>query len=303
MTTIATQSSGNKFYVTFWGTRGSISTPGSSTEKYGGNTSCISVRYKNTELILDAGTGIRNLGLQIAEQIKKSSEKTELHLLLSHTHWDHIQGIPFFAPAYLKETKLAVYGSPKKESFLAAILQHQMDVNYFPIEMNQLAAEISVIEISSEQLQIGPITVDWQEQFAHPGGSVRFRLSAGDKRIAYATDVELDKIFGNGKKNGENGNLEREYCKFIAGVDLLIADGQYTSEEYPLRVGFGHTSIPMAIDIAHKQNVKQLAVFHHDPQHSDTMLDKLWKSYAPQYAVQSSPMNLFWAREGMTIAI
>lgn len=303
MTTISTQSSGDKFYITFWGTRGSISTPGSSTEKYGGNTPCVSIKHKNTEVILDAGTGIRNLGLQIAQQIQKSSEKADLHLFLSHTHWDHIQGIPFFAPAYMKATKLKVYGSPKKESFLEAILQHQMDINYFPIEMNQLAADISITEISDEKLQVGPITVEWQEQVVHPGGSVRFRLSAGNKRIVYATDVELDKIFTNNGSNSTNQALAREYSEFIRDVDLLIADGQYTDEEYPSKVGFGHTSIPVLIEVAHKQNVKQLAVFHHDPQHSDTMLDKLWKSYAPQYAVHATPMNLFWAREGMTIAI
>lgn len=300
--TVVTEPMSDKFYLTFWGTRGSISTPGSSTEKYGGNTPCISVKYSDTEIILDAGTGIRNLGIHLAQEIQRKASNKTLRLFLSHTHWDHIQGLPFFTPAYMPETKLAIYGSPKKESFLDSILSRQMDVNYFPVEMNALAADISINEISEEKIQLGEMEVDWQEQVVHPGGSVRYRLTAGNKRIVYATDVELDKLIDN--PSIENGaQMLEEYREFIHEADLLIADGQYTGDEYPQRVGYGHTSIPALVGIANEENVKQLAVFHHDPLHSDTMIDKLWRNFAPQFASQQTPMNLFWAREGMTIAI
>lgn len=300
--TLANYPVADRLYVTFWGTRGSISTPGSSTEKYGGNTPCVSVKSGDTELILDAGTGIRNLGIHLANDIKKQAVSSQLHLFLSHTHWDHIQGLPFFTPAYMPETKLAIYGSPKKESFLEAILSRQMDMNYFPVEMNALAADISIREISNAKLQLGNMTVDWQEQVVHPGGSVRYRINAGGKSIVYATDVELDKILDpNGA--AENEKLMEEYRTFIRGADLLIADGQYTAEEYQEKAGYGHTSIPALVGIANEEGVKQLSVFHHDPLHSDTLLDRLWKSIAPQFASQSTPMNLFWAREGMTIAV
>jgi phosphoribosyl 1,2-cyclic phosphodiesterase len=300
--TIVTQPQTDRFYLTFWGTRGSIPTPGSTTEKYGGNTPCISVRFRDTEIILDAGTGIRNLGIHLAKEIERSAENKRLNLFLSHTHWDHIQGLPFFSPAYMPETKLAIYGSPKKESFLEAILSHQMDINYFPVEMNALAAEISIEEISEETIHLGDMDIDWQEQVVHPGGCVRYRLCAAGKKIVYATDIELDKIT-EGSNLKDAAKLLAEYREFIHGADLLIADGQYTAAEYPKKEGYGHTSIPTLVGIANEEKVKQLAIFHHDPVHSDTMLDKLWKNLAPQFASQDTPMNLFWAREGMTIAI
>lgn len=290
----------SKVFVTFWGTRGSISTPGTSTEKYGGNTPCVSVRHENTDIILDAGTGIRNLGLDLEQQAEGQNAELDLHLLLSHTHWDHIQGLPFFAPAYMNGAKLSICGSPNKESFLEAVLQGQMDVEYFPVGMNVLAADLSITEISGEKIQIDSVTIDWQEQVCHPGGSVRYRLNAAGKKVVYATDVELDKIFEETRKNKV---LAQEYRDFIRDADLLIADGQYTGEEYPYRTGWGHSSIPVVVDVAYRQNVKQLAIFHHEPQHSDIMLDKLWSQYNPKYRSAKPSMNIFWAREGMTLAI
>ncbi|MDD4870465.1 MAG: MBL fold metallo-hydrolase [Kiritimatiellae bacterium] len=292
-----------KMYVTFWGTRGSISTPGSSTEKYGGNTSCVSIHHGDTDIIIDAGTGIRNLGLELFQQTEKHKNQLNLHLLLSHTHWDHIQGLPFFVPAYLKGAKLTIYGSPKKEVFLESILQRQMDVNYFPVEMNALAADISIKEISEEKIVIDSVVIDWQEQIYHPGGCVRYRFTAGGKKIVYATDVELDQMFNLKNPKNEREKLKKEYCKFISGADLLIADGQYTAEEYPDKIGFGHTSIPLALEIAYHQKVKQIAIFHHEPQHSDNMLDRLWCQLSPKYSSSGHHMTVFWAREGMTIPV
>lgn len=288
-------------YITFWGTRGSVPTPGNSTEKYGGNTPCVSIQYQDIDIILDAGTGIRNLGLELMQR----KENLNLHLLLSHTHWDHIQGLPFFAPAYSKDTNLSIHGSPQKESFLAGILQGQMDVNYFPVEMNALSANLHIQEIKAETFKIGPVKVDLQEQVCHPGGSVRYRLDIGGKKIVYATDVELDKIFSVSKSasNKEIRKLRDDYNEFIDGADLLIADAQYTLEEYPSKKEWGHTSIPVVLECAHKRSIQQLALFHHDPQHSDAMIDKLWKKYSPQYTSSNPMMNAFWAREGMTLAI
>jgi len=298
----AQEKNSNRISVTFWGTRGSIPTPGSGTEKYGGNTPCVFCSCGNTGIIIDAGTGINNLGQTLVASGKDLSE-LNLHLLLSHTHWDHIQGLPFFAPAYVKGTKLTIYGSPQKERFLETILKGQMDINYFPVDMNAFAAEMSIVEIA-ENIKLGPITVEWQEQIRHPGGSVRYALKASGKKIVYASDVELDTIFCE-EQTPENVKLGKEYRAFVHGADLLIADAQYTEEEYASKRGkfWGHTSIPTIISIAAEEKVKQLALFHHDPQHSDTMLDRLWSKYAKPYAAQSSKMNVFWAREGMTLAI
>ncbi len=298
-----TNASEVKPLVTFWGTRGSISTPGRITEKYGGNTSCITVQHQDTHIILDAGTGIRNLGIELADEHKETQNTPSLHLFLSHTHWDHIQGLPFFQLAYLKDVKLTIYGSPQKEVFLAAILKGQMDSEYFPVGMATFPADISIQEISEEVIQVGEVTIDWQEQVYHPGGSVRYRLRVNGKKIVYATDVELNRIFKPDAGSGEHRAAARDYLEFVSNADLLIADGQYTEDEYLSKVGWGHSSIDLLVKTAYEAQVKQLAIFHHDPQHSDTFLDQLWRKNRSKYRSAYKKMEVFWAREGLTLAI
>ena len=247
-----------KMLVTFWGTRGSISAPGRTTEKYGGNTPCVTSENQGTMVILDAGTGIRNLGIELVREAESRKQPLQIHLFLSHTHWDHIQGLPFFLPAYLKDTKLTIYGSPKKESFLASVLKHQMDYDYFPVSMSALTANVHIQEMSGKSIHLGPFTIDWEEQGFHPGGSVRYRFSAHGKKVVYATDVELDLVFGKDKRTKEKEAAARAYLRFVHGVDLLIADGMFSEEGYPGRVGWGHASIPAVIEAAAKAEVKDL---------------------------------------------
>lgn len=298
-----TSTNQSQVQVTFWGTRGSISTPGRLTEKYGGNTPCVSVHYEDTSIIFDAGTGIRNLGLKLIEESRNRGDQPYYNLFLSHTHWDHIQGLPFFEPVYTKDTNLNIYGSPRKRNFLTSVLKGQMDYEYFPVEMSEVAGNIIIHEISEEVINMGSGIIDWREQFYHPGGSVSYRLKINGKKIVYATDVELDHMF-NSKSKGQNREAAAKgYEKFIEGADLLIADGQYTEEEYQQKIGWGHTSIPVLLNVAYQSRVKQLAVFHHDPQHSDKLLDELWIKNRGDYCSEDSKMNIFWAREGMTLAI
>lgn len=286
--------------ITFWGTRGSISTPGSSTEKYGGNTPCVSVRHGQQSIILDAGTGIRALGIRLASQIRIEGPGTQ-HILLSHTHWDHIQGLPFFQPAYIKDCNLVIYGSAQKERFLESILSGQMDVNYFPVQMKELAANISIREFEDRFMTIGDIDIAMQEQILHPGGSIRFKIMAGDRKVVYATDVELNAIFEPDEPTRETQRLADEYSDFIRDADLLIADGQYSESEYAQKKGWGHTSVPLLLKVAQAAAVRQLAVFHHDPEHSDAFFDTMEQQYEPMYRTATPPMKVFWAREGMTI--
>jgi len=289
--------------ITFWGTRGSISTPGRITEKYGGNTPCVTLQYDDIHIILDAGTGIRNLGIEIGDEILQEGHQDSLHLFLSHTHWDHIQGFPFFNPVFFKDTELTIHGSPHKERFVASILKNQMDAGYFPVSMSDVAADIHMQEISEEIIELGPIVVDWQEQIYHPGGSVRYRLNVDGKKIVYATDVELDLIFSPDSRDPKKEAYTELYREFIQNADLLIADGQYTEQEYLIRNGWGHTSISLLLEVAHQSHVKRLAVFHHDPQHSDKFLDDLWMESRSKYQADEGGMDVFWAREGMTLAI
>jgi len=292
----------NKFKVTFYGTRGSISTPGCHTLKYGGNTPCIYVQFGNDALVLDAGTGIRPLGLDIAAQISEYGPAPQ-HILLSHTHWDHIQGLPFFAPAYMKGCELLIYGSPQKESFLASILKGQMSNNYFPVKMEDLAATISIREVSNRTITVGAIKVSIQEQLCHPGGSIRFKMEAAGKKIIYATDVELNTIFQNPDNSPERERMANQYREFIHGADLLIADGQYTDEEYKNKSGWGHTSIPLIMQIAREEMVKQLVITHHDPEHSDRFIDELQHQYEPMYRNAEPPLKVLWAMEQSSITV
>ena len=289
--------------ITFWGTRGSISTPGRITEKYGGNTPCVTVTYEDIYVILDAGTGMRPLGIELFEDFNKEGSQHSFHLFLSHTHWDHIQGFPFFMPVFIKDTQLTIHGSHHKERYIESILKNQMDSGYFPVSMSDVAADVSIQDISKEVIDLGPVVVDWQEQRFHPGGSVRYRLNADGKRIVYATDVELNKIFNPDSNQPNKENLAQEYRDFIYEADLLIADGQYTEEEYSSKVGWGHTSIPLLLEIASQSKVKQLAVFHHDPQQSDKILDALSMESRSKYRFDEGEMDVFWAREGMTLAV
>jgi phosphoribosyl 1,2-cyclic phosphodiesterase len=292
-------SDGTKMHVGFWGTRGSISTPGRVTEKYGGNTPCVAIRCQDVQIIFDAGTGIRNLGFDLLEENKKDKSNPSLHLFLSHTHWDHIQGLPFFQPSYLKDTKLNIYGSANKDGFLASILQDQMNYEYFPVSMSAFAADINIQEITEDVVHLDPLKIEWQEQIYHPGGSVRYKVSLNGKNVVYATDVELNRILDT--NGGDEKKAMDDYIGFIQNVDLLIADAQYTDEEYPDKVGWGHSSVSVLLDIASEAKVKQLAIFHHDPQHSDKFLDELWINNRTRF--NSNGMELFWAREGMTLAI
>lgn len=292
-----------KMLVSFWGTRGSVSTPGRITEKYGGNTPCVSVRLHDIQLVFDAGTGIRNLGLDLLDELNRKGKMPSMHIFLSHTHWDHIQGLPFFSPSYLEDTELTIYGSSRKGRFLASILHEQMDYEYFPVSMASLKADINIKEIAEEKIRLGPLTIECQEQVFHPGGSVRYKVSLNDRQIIYATDVELDKMFIRDGENEENKKFIEEFTDFISGADLLIADAQYTKDEYPQKEGWGHTSVPVLLDAAYRSNVKQLAVFHHDPQHSDKFLDELYMKNRSKYLEGDKKMDLFWAREGMSLAI
>ncbi len=287
--------------VTFWGTRGSISTPGRKTEKYGGNTPCVTVQFEKTMIVIDAGTGLRMLGnYLIGNSVGRSSE---LSLLLTHTHWDHIQGLPFFLPAYLRGTTLTVYGSSNKGGFLESILRGQMDYDYFPVDMSSLGAEMKIVEVEDPIIDFGAMSVKWEEQIYHPGGCLRFSFEYAGKKIVFASDVELNMMFGKDYPTDEEKEHAQQYLKFIQGADLLIGDGQYTDAEYPSKETWGHTSMELLMEVAYKAGVKKLAVFHHDPDHSDELLDELWQRLSPPYEQADPPMQVFWAREGMSLPI
>jgi phosphoribosyl 1,2-cyclic phosphodiesterase len=292
--------------VRFWGTRGSIATPGPRTIGYGGNTACVEVRCGSDLLIFDAGTGIRELGAALVQETH--GEPITVHLFISHTHWDHIQGFPFFLPAYQPTTTIHVYGSPGQGRSLERILRGQMDADYFPVALGDLSAAIDVREFRGADFRIGDAHITAM-YLNHPGMNLGYRVTHGGRSVVYATDHEpyrytLDHLARRAEAGREfGGRLDEEFVRFVAGADLYIGEAQYTDEEYPAKIGWGHSSLSATVEVALKAQVKRLALFHHDPMHGDEVVTAMVEVAQGLIAAQLSPLQCFAAREGQTLEI
>lgn len=265
----AVESVGPPVRVKFWGTRGSIPTPGRSTLRYGGNTSCVEVRVGNHILMLDCGTGAREMGLALTSETQ--GQPVEVHILVGHTHWDHIQGFPFFQPAYGAGNRLTVYSLRGADKSLERVFTGQMDASYFPVSVADLAAHLQFVELEGET-QIGGVRVS-HVYLNHPGVAIGFRLDAGPKSLVYISDHEP--YWRMNGDNEHNRHLEKEIDDFAHNADLYIREAQYTPEEYAAKRTWGHSTWPDALDSAHRSGARRLALFHHDPQRSDEALDQI----------------------------
>ncbi len=271
--------------VKFYGTRGSIPVPEKDYMTFGGNTACVRICFDNYQiLILDAGSGLRKLG---EELVATSGETKHLRITLSHTHWDHIQGFPFFQPAFLPEYTLDVYLGKRNEmeQDLKSIFSNQMRFEYFPIGLEKLQATIRFWE-----LEPVPTLTSWGGKvsacpLSHPGQSYGYRFEYGGKSLVYCTDVE----------HGEE--INSDIVRLAAGADLLIHDAQYTPEELPSRKGWGHSSWLQAVEVAQRAQVKSLALFHHDPAHDDAFL------LQEEKRCQAIWPTAFFAREGQEVTL
>jgi len=253
----------NKVIIEFWGVRGSVPSPGPNTAKYGGNTSCVSVTYNNKVLILDAGTGIRDLGSELI----KSPEK-DIFILLSHSHWDHIQGFPFFKPIYQPERSVYMFPTLLKKNIVLSSLVEQMDGAHFPVTPDQVPSNFDFIThnpldfLAEHGFIIKPVYLN------HPGDAMGFKVIIDNKSICYFTDNEIDPPY---PKTIEYNQLVEE-CKY---VDLLIHDAQYTEEDMPIKHGWGHSIIRQVTKLGHDAEVKNLIYFHHEPERTDNEIDKI----------------------------
>lgn len=249
--------------VKYYGTRGSIPTPGPSTVKYGGNTSCVSVKIDDDLIILDAGSGIRLLGLDLMNNgFLKGSGKCSF--FFSHVHWDHIQGIPFFLPAYIKGYKFDFYGSPNVHTTLEEVLAHQQQSLNFPVEFGEMPATFNFFDLKDgESVKVGSATVT-NRKLQHPGGVYAYRIDEGGKSLVYATDTEHYSV------------LDWRLVELAKDADILIYDCNFTPDEYAekKRIGWGHSTYEEGIKVVKEANVKALHMFHHDPMHSDDFLEK-----------------------------
>jgi phosphoribosyl 1,2-cyclic phosphodiesterase len=289
-------------FVKFWGTRGSIPTPGHKTRRYGGNTSCVEVRIDDRLFICDGGTGLRELGVDVAAR----TDRVEAHFFFSHTHWDHIQGFPFFTPAYSPKSELHVYDVLPNDDRMQRLLLGQMQSEYFPVSFGDLGSTIRFSNLADRDRSIDGVTVGHLEQ-THPGRSFAYSFAKDGRKVVYATDSELDITIQNRAEADKDPNVQRrlpkEVVAFAEGADLLIADGQYTDAEYPKKVGWGHARATTLVDLAVQAGVKQLAVYHHDPMHSDDFVDDLVTACRHRASAAGSNLVVFGAREGVELKL
>jgi phosphoribosyl 1,2-cyclic phosphodiesterase len=257
--------------------------------RYGGNTTCLEVRRGHDIIILDAGTGLRKLGRELLKEFNGRS--INLSLLLSHTHWDHIQGLPFFAPIYESRCRLRILSCEDSHKSLIAALTGQMESTYFPVPFSRLPSNIEIKELKDFNFAIGEILVH-AHRAHHPGVTVGYRLFSPDGVIAFFPDTEP-------RRGGE----DREMIEFIRDADVLILDSQYDCAEYQKRAGWGHGCVDDSVALALKAGVKRLILFHHDPDHDDKKIDAFVRHALQLVARARGKLKVDAAREGMTIRL
>ncbi len=296
-------------HIKFWGVRGSIPTPGSGTVVHGGNTSCIEFRAGKEIIILDAGTGLRGLGRALLAEFK--DQPLNLTLLLTHTHWDHIQGLPFFGPLYSPNCRLRILGYEGARKSLEHILSGQMESPYFPVPFQKLPGNIEIEEVKDLQFQVGSVrAAAW---FAnHPGICVGYRLFADAGSFAYIPDNEpimrhrietaFCPVVAQDSVNFAKDE-EARMIDFLRGTDVLALDSQYDREEYQQHVGWGHGCVDDAVSIAARAEVQRLYLFHHDPDHDDTKVAAMAAHGRKLAQEAGSNLQVNAAREGELVPL
>jgi len=292
--------------VRFWGTRGSIAVPGTGTIRFGGNTSCVGVTTSGGAcFIFDCGTGARQLGAELMAHTPKPISAT---ILLSHTHWDHIQGFPFFAPLFVPGNQITVSGPAGSGHSLREVLSGQMEYTYFPIEIDQLPATITFRELGEGTHEIGGARIVAQ-YLHHPAMTLGYRIEADDAAVVYLCDHEpFSETLWHSNPAPSNAESivhegDRRHARFMAGAGLVIHDAQYTPEEYLSKKNWGHSTYEYAVGLAAAMGVRQLALTHHDPTHDDAFIEEIEKrarGYAEQFGYAD---RVCYAYEGLDLAV
>ncbi|HIO41056.1 MAG TPA: MBL fold metallo-hydrolase [Candidatus Marinimicrobia bacterium] len=275
----------------FGGVRGSVPSPGPTTNRYGGNTSCVSITADDKILILDAGTGIRNLGSAII-----SKPDLEIFVIVTHSHWDHIQGFPFFTPIYQPNRPVHMFPTLHKKNVVLASLIDQMDGAHFPITPDQVPSNFNfVTENPLEFLGSNGFHLE-MVPMNHPGKAFGYKITIDDKIICYFTDNEIDPPY---EKSIELNELTNQ-CR---NADILIHDAQYTEDDMPLKHGWGHSLISQVTELGKSAEVKNLVYYHHDPERTDDLLDKELEKAAKTLKENGSSVQPYFAYEGLKLTL
>jgi phosphoribosyl 1,2-cyclic phosphodiesterase len=298
----------------FWGVRGSIPTPGKTTLRYGGNTPCIELKFsKGPHFILDAGTGIRELG----KKMIKNNSGQHSYIFISHFHWDHIQGLPFFRPAFDDKNTLVILGADDVTNKLPDIISFQMDPKFFPISIEDMKAKIEFRSIKEEQFAIDGVEIE-TIFLNHPGYALGFGFNYNNKKIVYISDNEPFQAngdqFDNKIQKPEDAQLNEAFDRFIenkeeklinfcSGADVLIHDSQFLPKEYEEKKMWGHSPFNYSVELAIKSNSRLLVLFHHDPDHDDNTIDKILKLSEKIIHSSSKKIKCLAAKEGLSINI
>ena len=280
--------------ITVWGCRGSIPVPGQSTLRYGGNTTCIEVRSQSGQIyIVDAGSGLRNLG----NSLSRENDSRQIRFFFTHAHWDHLLGFPFFTPLYSSDYQVTFCSGPHTQGAIHDFLSHQMAPPYFPVELSALRAGISFkcenpcheeSYCCFNEIQVRPFPIN------HPNGGFGYKFIEGEKVFIIVPDNEI-------RFQHEGGPKRAEFVQLFRGADLLIHDSQYTEGEYNKTRGWGHSTFEDAVDLAMDAGVRRLGLFHHDPDRTDDELDRNLEWCRHRIRDAGSKMDCFASREGMVI--
>lgn len=280
----------------FWGTRGSLPSPGPLTQRYGGNTPCTELRVGSELFIIDAGSGMRELGNSLMRQAQ--GKPVNAHLFIGHTHWDHIQGFPFFTPFYLPQNRFQIYGVHGTTQPFADVLAGQMNPTYFPVALKDMSARIEINELEGA-LDVAGVKVSYH-YLNHPGITVGYRFETPEWSICYISDHEP---YGRLNAKGELTDKEdAAVAKFAYGADILVSEAQYTDDEYKMKRSWGHSTFGDVLGLAAAAQVKKLVMFHHDPGHTDEMMDRFLAEARSEAARKGFAGEVLAAQEGASLA-
>jgi len=290
----------------FWGTRGSIAAPGPGTNHFGGNTSCVELTTPSGGvLVLDCGTGARSLGNRL---LASASGPVAATILLTHTHWDHIQGFPFFAPLFQPDNRFKVYGPEGAHLSLREVLAGQMEHHYFPVDLDQLAARISYEDLCEGTYEIDGVQVRAQ-QMNHPSPTLGYRIEAAGRTICYLCDHEpfCEQVWREGAAPGKMESIldagDRRHAEYMQGADVVIHEAQYTPQEYPSKRHWGHSTYVYVVELAALAGVRRLFLTHHDPSHDDQFIAGVERQAQELARSLNSKLEVCCAYEGCEIAV